>query len=403
MSEQKEAAPSQPAHKPQRTNKGSKQSSGSSGAFLAMVIALGAAGGSYYLWQQHLVAQKDRQALKQSIERLLTVVEEKERVQLARIEQLAEHRHDETEQRLQALENSLPELSSKLSLQQHDWSLAEVDYLLRLAEHRLQLSHDIPTAITALSQAREQLISHTNGEFAAVIGKIEQNIQILSAIEQETLPRITARLGELIATVDTLPFAVQAARTPSNEPAPAAPAEGAEWQERARYWGQLVWHDIRSLVTIRRSDEVQPPLMDSEQRYLVQGQLRLKLETARLAAMGREQGLYRNSLQEAEGWLQRYFDLSDGGVIAATNALRELTAIDIDPSLPSLQPLRQLLHAVELLPQAEPEMESVAAPEPMSETLPESAAEVAVEPEPVTAAEPAPAAPAEAAAEEGRP
>ena len=357
MSEQTETVEKRPPAKPKPKPKPKKEGSGSSGAFLAMLIALAAGGGSYYVWQQHLVGEQDRMALEESIDQS----------QLARIEQLRAHRHDGVEQRVEALEQTLPNLSQQLTLQQHDWNLAEVDYLLRLAENRLQLSRDIPTAIAALSQARDQLIRYTEDNFSDVVTKIEENIESLAQLEQTSIAHINQRLGELIVTLETLPFAVQAEHDEKPRQAPAPIAEGAELTERVQYWGRMVWHDIKSLVTIRRSDEINRPLMNPEQRYLLQAQLRLKLETARLATMGHNQPLYQASLTEAASWLGRYYDGNDDKVTSAQTTLSELSAITVDPQLPSLQSLRQLLHAERPAPTAiAPEIEM----EPAAESQP---------------------------------
>jgi uroporphyrin-3 C-methyltransferase len=349
MSEKKEtpekAAPA--SHPPKKQRDGSS----SSGAFLAMAIALCAAGGSYYLWQQHLVAERDRQALEQSIEQLLQVVEERDQAQQARIEQLRQHQHEELEQRLNALEQSLPDLSQQLSLQQRKWGLAEVDYLLRTAEHRLQLNHDIPTAITALSQARDQLLTHTdNRRFAEVIAAIEKTISTLANLEQNALGLATSRLGELIAAVDTLPFAIETARKAQQaEPLPPLAAD-ATLADKLKRWGGIVWRDLKSLVTIRRNDEVSRPLLEPQQRYLLQTQLRIKLESARLAAIDHNQPLYRATLDEATILLHRYFDSSDPAVIESLATLKQLSGLQIDPQLPSLGALRQMLHTAMLQP-----------------------------------------------------
>lgn len=345
MSEQTETVEKRPPAKPKPKPKPRKEGSGSSGAFLAMVIALAAGGGSYYVWQQHLIAEQDRIALEESIEQLLKVVEQKDQSQLARIEQLRSHNHDNVEQRLAALEQTLPNLSQQLTLQQHDWNLAEVDYLLRLAENRLQLSRDIPTAIAALSQARDQLIRYTGDNFSDLVAKIEENIESLAQLQQTSIAQINQHLGALIVALETLPFAVQAERDEKPRQAPQPLAKDAELAERVQYWGHVVWHDIKSLVTIRRSDEISRPLMNPEQRYLLQAQLRLKLETARLAAMGHDQPLYQASLSEAANWLRRYYDGSDDKVTSAQTTLDKLAAITVDPQLPSLQALRQQLHA----------------------------------------------------------
>jgi len=345
MSEKKETVEKQKQPPVSHPPKKQRDGSSSSGAFLAMAIALCAAGGSYYLWQQHLVAERDRQALEKSIEQLLRVVEEKDQAQQARIEQLLQHRHQEVEQRIDALEQSLPDLSQQLSLQQQEWGLAEVDYLLRTAEHRLQLNRDIPTAITALSQAREQLLARTNGRFADVITAIGKNITNLKNLEQNALGLATTRLGELIATVDTLPFALETARKVQQVEALPPPAADAELADKLKHWGRVVWRDLKSLVTIRRNDVVSQPLVEPQQRYLLQTQLRIKLETARLAAIDHNQPLYLATLDEAGTLLSRYFDSQDPAVAESSAILKQLSGLQVDPQLPSLAVLRQMLHA----------------------------------------------------------
>jgi uroporphyrin-3 C-methyltransferase len=311
-----------------------------------MVVALAAGGGSYYVWQQHLIAEQDRHLLKQSIERLLEVVEQKDQTQQTRIEQLALHHHHDVEKRLDTLEQSLPELGRQLSQQQRNWNLAEVDYLLRLADQRLQLSHDIPTAITALQQAQEQLTNYTNGQYVDVTANIAQLVQILSALSQNDSAAIVARLSALLITTKALPYTTPAGQTDKLRQAPAPAAGGASpLAERIQQWGRVVWHDLKSLVTIRRNSEVSLPLLNPQQRYLLQTQLNLKLETARLAALAHNQPLYHASLQEAAEWVRRYYDTSASAVTETLTTLGALAEINVDPELPSLQVLRQQLQA----------------------------------------------------------
>ncbi|MCW8918165.1 MAG: uroporphyrinogen-III C-methyltransferase [Gammaproteobacteria bacterium] len=322
------------------------QGSGSSGAFLAMVLALAAGGGSYYVWQQYLGAEQERRVLQQGIERLLEVVEQSEAAQRQRIEQLAGHRHAEVEQRLVVLERSLPALGQQLTLQQHDWSLAEVDYLLRLADHHLQLSHDLPGAIAALRQAHEQLARYGNGHYAGVAAHIAAQIEQLTALEESGAAVVIARLGTVLGMLEGLPFVTPLAHaTTTPQPADTVPNEAAPLGERLRHWGRLVWQDLRSLVTIRRSGEGGRPLPATEQRQLSQAELRLALQSARLAVLTRNQPLFSASLQEAVELLNRDYDTGAAAVVEMLASLTQLATLPVAPELPSLQGVRQQLHA----------------------------------------------------------
>ncbi len=384
-----------------------KQRDGSSGAFLAMIIALGAAGGSYYIWQQHLVAEQDRLVLEQSIEALLKVVEQKDQAQLARIEQLRQHQHSEVEQRIATLEHSLPQLNQQLNrqltIQQQQWTLAEVDYLLRTAENRLQLNRDIPTAISALIQAGEQLKHYTNGDFSGVIAAIEQQITSLEQLEQDGPGHIINQLGGLIGAVESLPV-VQAERGEALAATPPErPVQDAELAEKAKYWGRMIWHDIKSLVTIRHSDDTSVPMLNTQQQLLLQSELRIKLETARQAALNHNQSLYVVTLAEAGELIGRYFDSSDNGVSGAQATLEQLSALQVDTPLPSLLELRQQLHAVTFTGEVERSVPvevptELPTPEVLPEVTPELIPESIPAPTAAPAESPAPAQPDDKAA-----
>jgi uroporphyrin-3 C-methyltransferase/uroporphyrinogen III methyltransferase/synthase len=107
-------------------------------------------------------------------------------------------------------------------------------------------------------------------------------------------------------------------------------------------------------VTIRRSDEVERPLVNPQQRALLQERLQLKLETARLAALGHNQALYLASLGETDTLLRRYFDMEAAEVGQALTELDALQALNADQAPPSLMPLRQQLQAISATATAAP-------------------------------------------------
>jgi uroporphyrin-3 C-methyltransferase len=325
-----------------------------------MVLALAAAGGSYYVWLQHLGAEQERQALRQRIEQLLEVVGQSDAAQRQRIERLAEHRHTGVEQRLETLEQSLPALGRQLALQQRDWSLAEVDYLLRLADHHLQLSHDLPGAIATLRQADEQLRRYGNGDYSAVAARLAAQIEQLTLLNEQGSAAVIARLTALFNTLEGLPLAAlpNEGATPAKPVAPvttpdATPDDSARLGglgERLRHWGRVVWQDLRSLVTIRHGDAQSHPLLSTEHRQLARTQLRLTLQGARFAVVTRNQPLFDASLQEAVDQLNHDYDTRDGAVVEALAALSGLATLNVNPALPSLQGLRQQLHAAQPSP-----------------------------------------------------
>lgn len=368
-----------------------KQSSGSTLAFLAIVIALGAGGGIFYVWQQQLAIQGENRALEQRIDSLLSVVEERHRNQLERIDTLAEHRHAETEQQLERVDGAIQELRGRIGMEHREWAVAEVEYLLRIAEHRLNLERDQSAALALLHEARSLLAMQEQGEYLPVLRLIDTDIRKLTAVSLPDRGALAAELADLAATVTALPLAVVETTgvdaQPSAESAPreTQSSESSGWRRVAG----MIWQDIRSLVTIRREGVAPRPLLQPDQHYFLKQNLQLKLETARLALLAGNSRTYRDALAEADEWLQRFFDTSARAVTEARATIARLAPIELQPQLPAIGRSRQLLQQVtrQLQPRGKP------MPEPAAQTPPAASAAKQAEPAATGEAQrPAPAA-----------
>jgi uroporphyrin-3 C-methyltransferase len=361
-----DALPEEEEHHP------AKQSSGSTLAFLATVIALGAGGGVFYLWQQQLTIQSENRALEQRIDSLLSVVEERHRDQLARIDTVAEHRHAQSEEQLERVEGAIQELRGRIGMEHREWAVAEVEYLLRIAEHRLHLERDQSAALALLHEARNLLALQEQAEYLPVLRLLDTDIRKLTAVSLPDRGTLAAELGDLAATITALPLAVVettgVAAQPSAETAPRA-AETSESSGWRRVVG-MIWQDIRSLVTIRREGVAPRPLLQPDQHYFLKQNLQLKLETARLALLAGNNRTYRDALAEADEWLQRFFDTSATAVTGARATIARLAAIELQPQLPVIGQSRQLLQQVtrQLQPRGKP------MPEPAAQKPPAAAA-----------------------------
>jgi len=106
----------------------------------------------------------------------------------------------------------------------------------------------------------------------------------------------------------------------------------ADWRELFT----AMWQDIKGLVTVRRRDEPVQPLLPPEQRFYLQQNLVLKLETARLALLQREATVYRTALDEAERWTREYFNTGTAPGEAFLQGLARLQQTQIAPDLPDI-------------------------------------------------------------------
>ena len=97
-----------------------------------------------------------------------------------------------------------------------------------------------------------------------------------------------------------------------------------------------IWHDLRNLVRIERVDSSEPPLLAPDQTYFLRENLKLRLLSARLALLSRDQQEYKTDLEAASAWLKRYFDVSSPAVASSLSTLNELATSDIVIELPDV-------------------------------------------------------------------
>jgi len=83
-------------------------------------------------------------------------------------------------------------------------------------------------------------------------------------------------------------------------------------------------------VIVRRVDAPEPPLLAPTQAYFLRENLRLRLLSARLALLSRNQGAFQDDLRAAQQWLQRYFDPRARATQVAQAQLRQLQAATLN-------------------------------------------------------------------------
>lgn len=400
MSEETDTVAEPHEQQEQQEHHPKKQSSGGSGAFMAILLAIGALGASYYLWQQQQVTNANTKALQGQINKLLGVIEQRQQELLQRMQTVPAHQHPEINQRLDKMQASLFELQSHLGQERRGWQIAEVEYLLRIAEHRLNLEHDLPTAIAALQTASQKLQSLRSPAFTPVIALIGEDINRLSAVNLPDRDKLAEQIAAINSSVDNMPLAAGTVQSSKSTTANNAPVD----DEKRSFW-QKMWHDLLGLVTIRRDGEAERPMLVPEQRYFLKQNLHLKLESARLALLAGNAATWRDSLGEASSWLSTYFDKSASSVQGAMDTLTQLGAADLNPVLPELSDTRRLLQQAAMklpaapvkTPSAVPVEPAPEAEAPVQEPASEAPAADAAKPAPAESSGDAPAEPDTAA------
>jgi uroporphyrin-3 C-methyltransferase len=238
---------------------------------------------------------------------------------------LVESRYAETQNQRAALEALYQEMSSS----RDQTALAEVEQMLLIAGQQLQLSANVKAALIAMQQAESRL---QRPAFASLRKRIGQDIDKLRALPSIDVPAINLRLDGVIGAVDNLVLA-QDARVQQQEQTAALvdPEEGA-WK---RFWREL-WQETKHLVLIENTEREEMPLLSPTQAFFLRENLKLRLLSARMALLTRDEVSFRRDLKTAQDWLKRYFDTRSEGAAQALAALQRLAMSNIVIEMPDI-------------------------------------------------------------------
>lgn len=337
-------------------------------AIVALLVAVGSIVGGYFIWhevqrqgnwQEQIVGQIDGRS--QGLEQRLQSFKDRLDSDLATTERTRRSLEEEQRQLAnaqQGLEDSLGVLRAQLGNSRNDWMLAEVQYLLQVANQRIQLDRDVLTTRAALSSADRRLQTLADPGFNSVREQIASELVELDGVVLPDLAGIALTLDTLAGQVNQLPLKDAQVDHQASEPTGTTTTTTeptvTDWTRLPR----MIWQELRSLVVVRRNDTPVGPLLAPDQLFFLYENLRLQLNSARLAALQGESESYRASLKTARTWLGDYFDNEAAQIGAARAELERLAGLDLQPSLPdisaSLRLLRQQMHLDDLSEPSKP-------------------------------------------------
>ncbi len=232
------------------------------------------------------------------------------------------------------------------------WIIAETEYLIRIANHRLILARDTGTARVALELADQRLRDTKDPGWAGVRAQVARDIAALSTFEAPDAAGLSARLSALIEQIPQLKIA-----RATIGPERTLPERVARKPEE-RSWDTLLddlWSGFKDSVRIRERDKPVQAMLAPEHQFFLYENLKLHLEAARLGIARNDQALFRDNLATASEWLGQYFKPDDTTTSALRQAIDEMLEVEISPELPDVsQSLRALQVRMKLLDDVAP-------------------------------------------------
>jgi len=233
-----------------------------------------------------------------------------------------------------------------------DWLLSEAEYLLHLANQRLNLEHDINGTEAILVTTDKVLAENNDPSLMPVRQALASEILSLQQIAILDRNGIYVRLAAITTSLDALDqsafFGITASSTslekqPSQklaEPNNSAPTDNANFL--ITLW-QKMWFDLKKVFVIKRLDMQVEPLLAPEQSYYLKQNLRLMLEQANLALLDQNTAIFQNSLSKASKWLIQYFNTSTPEIEAILTQVNSLKNLKIEQQTPDISKSLRLL------------------------------------------------------------
>ncbi len=264
--------------------------------------------------------------------------ETSERLRVAMHERQALHTQiEELRQFHQELQVSLSQLEAYDARDPLHWRLAELEHLFSTATRQVSLLDAPRDAIKTLEIAAARLEEMDYPDLNGVRKQLAKDLVRLHAVETLDLADLALQLSVLGRRVRDLPLRGAAGVDPGARERPRLPETGGVTSEEAginTLFAALA-AGLRGQFKLQRIPKVTDGVVLPEhQEAHAHALLRLYLESARFAALRRDQANFDASMADVATTLQSHFDSQSPLVRGISKQLRELARSELRPELP---------------------------------------------------------------------
>ena len=258
----------------------------------------------------------------------------------------------------QAQQAALEALYRDLAPSRDEIALSEIEQVLILANQQMQLAGNVSSALTALQLADVKLQRLDRPQFVPLRRALTRDMDRLKAVPYVDVAGMSLKLDQAIGAIDALPLAMDERLPPPAPDKNAPPADESAWRRMLREF----WAEIRQLIRIEVADRPAAPLVPVAQEYFLRENLKLRLLTARIALLARDDTSFQADIAGSETWLKQYFDLRAKPVQAVLGTLKQLAGAPMPGEIPDLTRSLEALRLLRLAQDRGPPRTGAAAP-----------------------------------------
>lgn len=221
-----------------------------------------------------------------------------------------------------------------------DWLLAEVEYLLRLANQRV-LMEKTPIGALALLKSADQILKQTDDVSIFEVRKsLAADMTALSGVAHIDKEGLYLKIDALSAQINQLklvPLTDKKQLPKIIDQVATDAVNDAQEQESSL---SSVWNKasakLEKLVVISHRDSAIEPLLSPAQQAGLLQNLHILFEQTQLSLLQSRQAPYTRSIEKAEQIISTYFQVKDSAAQALLTGLKELKSEQVSVELPSI-------------------------------------------------------------------
>lgn len=207
----------------------------------------------------------------------------------------------------QKLSTELGQIKRQLGKTRGDWLVADAEYLLSIANQRLDLTGDIKTTIMALEAADQRLRESGDSAVFKVRKQIIKEISELKLVNLPDIIGIYAKLQLLKDGVKKLTVVLPYAGKPLAESKYDSVHSLDEPDKTDVGLLDSLLNQLENYVKVRRAKQPIAKILTEEEAGFIRQQLNIKLEMIKIALVQKNDTLYGSSIDGVKQWMNDNF------------------------------------------------------------------------------------------------
>lgn len=185
-----------------------------------------------------------------------------------------------------------------------NWPVAESLYLIKLANHYLQMSHDTQRAYLLLQSASDIMQQAQAPNLDPLRQSLQQNLSSFATATPDKTEEIYLQMATIYNQLDNLQLRPEPLQ--AEKPAPQQQSADSNLPWWKTQWNKTL-EALSKVVIVRYTTSDNLPVVMPEEKMFLYQNLHAQMEDAMTGLLHQNKGVYQVSLARLNSWINRYF------------------------------------------------------------------------------------------------